>query len=239
MIPRKLFQTWETKPLSDEFKTLPQSWIDHNPTYEYILFDKDDRYNFIKENFDASVLNAYCKIVPGAYKADLWRYCVLYIHGGVYADIDTICKCSIDDFLNETIKFITVVDITNQVGYNLFNSFIATIPKHPIMLDCIKRIVYNVEHKIIKNSLDFSGPGVLGKATNIFLGMKETSSFVNKEGIHGSVKLLKFNKNGNIGDGTILFQNKNGNGRIKQIYIREASKIKDYVNFGKCKKIIM
>ena len=239
MIPRNIFQTWETKTLSDEFKTLPQSWIDNNPTYKHILFDKDDRYNFIKENFDASVLNAYCKIIPGAYKADLWRYCVLYIHGGVYADIDTICKCPVDDFLNESIKFITVVDITNQEGYNLFNSFIATIPKHPIMLDCINRIVYNVEHKKdIFKKLGFSGPGVLGKATNVFLGLNETSSFVNKQGTHDSVKLLKFGKNGNIGDKTILFQNKNGNPRIKQIYTQEVSKIKEYISFNNCKNPI-
>ena len=26
-------------------------------------------------------------MVPGAYKADLWRYCILYIYGGIYIDI--------------------------------------------------------------------------------------------------------------------------------------------------------
>ena len=239
MIPRKIFQTWETKPLSDEFMTLPQSWINHNPTYEHILFDKNDREEFIKQNFDASVFNAYCRIIPGAFKADLWRYCVLYIHGGVYADIDTICRCSIDTILKDY-EFMTVVDITNRVGYNLLNAFIATIPKHPIMLNCIHRIVYNVEHnKDIKNKLGFSGPGVLGKSTNTFLGLPETSSFVNKEGVHGTLKLLKFRANGNIGDGTILFQNKNGNPRIKKIYTNEASKVKEYISYSRCKNPIL
>ena len=25
-------------------------------------------------------------------KADLWRYCVIYKYGGIYADADTVCK---------------------------------------------------------------------------------------------------------------------------------------------------
>ena len=27
-------------------------------------------------------------------KADLWRYCVIYKYGGIYADTDAICKCN-------------------------------------------------------------------------------------------------------------------------------------------------
>jgi mannosyltransferase OCH1-like enzyme len=34
------------------------------------------------------VLEAFDALVAGAFKADLFRYCVLFIHGGVYADVD-------------------------------------------------------------------------------------------------------------------------------------------------------
>ena len=41
------------------------------------------------------VLNAYDSLIPGAYKADLFRYLVLYREGGVYLD----CKSSTIIFL--------------------------------------------------------------------------------------------------------------------------------------------
>ena len=42
---------------------------------------------FIKNNFRVEVLHAYDILIPTAYKADLWRFCVLYINGGIYGDL--------------------------------------------------------------------------------------------------------------------------------------------------------
>ena len=87
-IPRRIFQTWNSfttnvKELHDRVMKL----INDNPEYEYNMFDDDESLKFIKENFKKEVADAYENVIPGAYKADLWRYCVLYIHGGVYLDI--------------------------------------------------------------------------------------------------------------------------------------------------------
>jgi mannosyltransferase OCH1-like enzyme len=245
-IPRNIFQTWETKKLSDGFNSLTESWRQKNPNYAYFLYDNDDCEQFIKKHFDLRVYNSYCRIIPGAFKADLWRYCILYIYGGVYVDIDTICLESIDLFLNEDIEFMTPIDLNNNpyIGtHNLFNAFIASIPRHPILLNCINRIIYNVENNIIPSSnLDFSGPGILGRATNTFLKLNETTSFIGKEGIiDNTIYFLKFecyteyvkDKSNNI----ILFQNKNGNIEIQKIYNEEIKKI-NHIDWGKCKNPI-
>jgi mannosyltransferase OCH1-like enzyme len=58
-----------------------------HPNFEHNLFDDNDCHEFIKKNFPIEVLLAYDALIPGAYKADLWRLCILYIHGGVYMDI--------------------------------------------------------------------------------------------------------------------------------------------------------
>ena len=50
-IPRNIFQTWETKDISDGFKTLTQSWKNNNPNYAYFLLDDNERRMFIKKNF--------------------------------------------------------------------------------------------------------------------------------------------------------------------------------------------
>jgi len=55
-----------------------------NPRFEYYLFDDNDCREFIKEHFDTEVLDAYNNLIPCAYKANLLRYRVLYIHGGIW-----------------------------------------------------------------------------------------------------------------------------------------------------------
>lgn len=46
-----------------------------------------------------SILWAYNTINPlvGAARADIWRYCVLYIFGGLYLDDDSDIKTSLDN----------------------------------------------------------------------------------------------------------------------------------------------
>ena len=125
-IPRNIFQTWSTKKISDNFNVLCQTWREKNPNYAYFLYDDDDCEKFIKKYFDEKVYNTYLRIISGAFKADLWRYCILYIYGGIYVDIDTICLEKIDKFLNEDIEFMTPIDLNNcpyYGKYNLFNCF--------------------------------------------------------------------------------------------------------------------
>lgn len=241
-IPRNIFQTWFTKNLSPDFKSLTETWKTKNPNYAYFLHDDYDCEEFIKKNFDIKVYNAYCRIIPGAFKADLWRYCILYIYGGIYVDIDTICHNEIDVFLNESIEFMTPIDLNNWsvIGtHNLFNAFIASVPKHPILLECINRIVYHVENNIVPYSnLDFTGPGVLGRATNVFLHLDENTSFIGKQGMYNNntICLLHFECGSEYVKNefnTILFQNKNGNAEIKNIYAKETKN--NSVDWGKCK----
>lgn len=41
--------------------------------------------------FDASLLQLYTSLETGVERSDLWRYTVMCRHGGVYADVDTLC----------------------------------------------------------------------------------------------------------------------------------------------------
>jgi len=240
-IPRNIFQTWKTKEMSTDFENLTLTWRYNNPNYAYFLYDNNDCEEFIKKHFEPKVYKAYCRIIPGAFKADLWRYCILYIYGGVYIDIDTICLGNIDSLLDEYIEFMTPIDLNNcpRIGtYNLFNAFIASIPKHPILLDCINRIIFNVENNIIPfSNLDLTGPGVLGKSTNTFLNLSEDASFIGKEGSYNNntICLLHFHQGSEYvsKNDNILFQNKNGNNDIKNIYNDESSRFGN-IDWGNC-----
>ena len=50
--------------------------------------------NEMVELFGNEIYEAYSKLPMAVMKADLWRYCIIYKYGGIYADADTICKCN-------------------------------------------------------------------------------------------------------------------------------------------------
>ncbi len=232
MIPLNFFQTWETKEISPRLEYLTNLWKAHNPEFTYQLFDKDERAAFIKEHFDHAVYTAYMRIIPGALKADMWRYCVLYVNGGVYADIDTMCMNSLKTFI-KNYEFVATVDLnaTKSEGeHNVANAFIASVPRHPILRGCINRITIQVLANMRPSSLlDLTGPGVLGRELNIYLQRDETASVIGREGeISDKIYLLHF-QNGieyvRIKDGPILFQNKNGNPELSEIYNVDCNKV--------------
>jgi mannosyltransferase OCH1-like enzyme len=134
--------------------------IHDNPEFEVNLFDNNDCQEFIKNNFPEIVLNTYNKLIPESYKSDLWRYCVMYINGGIYLDIKFKC---INGF-----KLIALTEKemwTSDHSYrNTLTGLLVLKEKNEIMLKCIYDIVENVKNKFYGNTdLCPTGPGLLGK----------------------------------------------------------------------------
>jgi hypothetical protein len=65
-------------------------WRKLNPDYTVDFSLDIECIKFIDTHFNKKVSRLFLDITRGMYKADLWRLCKLYIHGGVYADIDLI-----------------------------------------------------------------------------------------------------------------------------------------------------
>ena len=242
-IPKRVMQTWEHKRLNPEFQAIVDTWKTHNPHYQFVLMDAEEREEFIRAHFERAITRAYQRIVPGAYKSDLFRYCYLWVNGGVYADVDTLCLGSLDDFLIPGAELVVPIDLNlgaNEGTHNLACGFIAAAPRHPAMMRCIQKIVRNVETGTVPGSkLDFSGPGILGRAVNECLNRDETASFVGNEGLHAPAKIhfLKFEPGTEFVKNTknqVLFQNKNGNHEIANWYHAECCKLKEFVSWVQC-----
>jgi mannosyltransferase OCH1-like enzyme len=175
-IPRVIYQTFETYDVPDGMFKSINSWLDINPEYEHYFFNEEDRIDFIENNFDSRVLNSYLRLIPGAFRADLWRCCVLYEKGGVYVDSDMICLKSLNELIKDVDTFITCRDDPMSSKF-LANGFIASVPKHPFLKKIIDNIVDNVENLRVKYYLDISGPGLLGKSVNEMCGRNEHGEF--------------------------------------------------------------
>jgi mannosyltransferase OCH1-like enzyme len=164
-IPLNIYQTWISKYLERHMRKASEKIKKNNPEFKYYLFDDRDCRKFISDHFSHEILYTYDNIIPGAYKADLWRYCVLYINGGIYIDIKYE---PIDDF-----KFIDLINkeyyvkdrnglwINDKIG--IYNAFMICYPKNEILLKCINQIVVNTKNNFYgHNALYPTGPGLLG-----------------------------------------------------------------------------
>ena len=72
-----------------------KSWYKYkNKGYNYFFYNNSDRDRFMQQKavlINNKIWEAYNKLPIQVMKADLWRYCIVYMYGGIYADCDTIC----------------------------------------------------------------------------------------------------------------------------------------------------
>lgn len=105
--PKKIWQLWKVDPFSFEERDLARakSWTAINPEYRYEVLTDGNDMNYVETHFGRAGLNrldivsTYRSLTAKIIKADLLRYLVMYIEGGVYADIDVESIRPIDGFI--------------------------------------------------------------------------------------------------------------------------------------------
>ena len=126
-----------------------------NPDFELIIYDDEKCIEFFRTNFPKEVLIAYESLIPWSFKVDLWRFCILYIYGGIYIDIK---MKSVNDF-----KFSSILDKEYYVSDGIFEldgknhqsiytALIVSKKNNIILLESIINIVYNVSIKFYGTS---------------------------------------------------------------------------------------
>lgn len=96
MIPKNIFQTQRSQEYvnkNSRLKRAQESWKKHTD-FKYHFYNDEEMDMFIKSHFDKRVNDAYNRCPMKVMKADMWRYCVIYTYGGIYADADAICAAS-------------------------------------------------------------------------------------------------------------------------------------------------
>lgn len=211
-IPKKIYMT--AKQSSDVFSGIIESWSQNNPDYTYELFDDLQADNFVKQHMGPDIYKTYSSLPLPVLKADYFRYIILYVNGGIYTDIDTICRRPINTWTDgdDTIKLILGVEVDMDKysdwksmeyarNFQILQWTIASAPNHPILKDIIYQIHDSVQFKTLDktmvkgNILDLTGPGVW---TDVILKHLNTKYNVTHEKLTG----IKYGKR--IGDIYIL-----------------------------------
>ena len=166
-IPYVLYQTWHSKEMPKGMYDNIHSLLKSNPEFDYHLYSDNDCLQFIKDNFEQDVADAFEMLIPGAFKADLWRYCILYKKGGLYLDIKYYSTEPLYPIIEEAGP-IFVLDSPETSCFDskngIYNGFMA-VPPHSIILKmCIDDIVQSSKYKLLRKSgLDITGPCLLGR----------------------------------------------------------------------------
>jgi hypothetical protein len=200
LIPKLVHQTWYepvTKERYPNMSRLIESFKQSG--WEYTFYDDATAAEFLSQHFPPEVREAYDSILPGAFKADLFRYCVLLIKGGVYADMDVLLETNLNEAIASDVGFMTPIDEPGiHVGHRscLWNGFLAVAPGHPFLARTIEIVVNNIRNRF--TSVDYAnmlcpnpvlsvlhsvdtlftcGPCILGAAINQVIGRHMQDEF--------------------------------------------------------------
>jgi hypothetical protein len=114
-----------------------KNWKKLNPDFTIRLSDENMKKTFLQTEFPKIYADIFDFLEDGPIKADFWRVCVLYKHGGVYSDIDIEPLIPLSKFIEPNIDFVTCSAYRQDLVFN--PSFIIA-PK-----ECV----------IIKNTIDW------------------------------------------------------------------------------------
>lgn len=103
-IPKIIWQTheWEYADLPKHFLATSMTWQNLNPGWQYMYVTASKRADEVEE-FDEVLYKLYF-FSDKVTQADIWRYVSVYKYGGVYADMDSICKMPLDHLIETTWK---------------------------------------------------------------------------------------------------------------------------------------
>ena len=205
-IPRIIHQTWfeditiESYP---QLYRLQNTW--RASGWEYRFYTDSTARQYIQDNYPLRFVAVFDSLVPGAYKADFFRYLVLYKDGGIYVDVDVMLNANLDSFITPDLAFFAPIDAVGSYAdehFCVWNGLLGSAPAHPILTSVIEWMVnlvsnrgdmYDMERAVcqfsggkhnVENwklraepSLLLSGPCALGLAVNNVMGNEPLAKF--------------------------------------------------------------
>lgn len=197
-IPRIIHQTWFEELTTARYPHLTRlqnSWKASG--WDYRFYTDATARAYLCDHYPTRFVDAYDSLIPGAFRADLFRLLVLLREGGVYADVDVQLDADLDSFLEAPISFFIPrdcpLDRWPESNYCLWNGFMGSRPGHPILLQAVEDVMnhvlnrqdyYDLEGQLIEHNLAtevwklrsipillLTGPCALGISVNKAAGL--------------------------------------------------------------------
>jgi len=169
-IPQSIWQTYKTPQLPKRAQECQQSWTKQSGV-QYHFSDDLQMTQFMRREMPTRVFKVFQSLPLGVMKADFWRYCVIFVEGGIYADIDSIALEPISKW-NLLPEHKLLVALENDVHFCQWT--FAAVPGHPVLKAVIDLVVRECEKGIDLSDEHFvhrhTGPGIWTRAIHQTLG---------------------------------------------------------------------
>ena len=143
-IPNVIYQTYHTRELIPQ--KVYENFKKYAPKFQRYVYNDSECLTFIRKHFQEAVYDDY-HLMEAAHRADMFRYAILYIHGGVYIDIKTELLTPLvtvipveSDRRDEEGRGITYTVLSSN-DHSCYQGFIASPPGNTIFLKLILDLV--------------------------------------------------------------------------------------------------
>lgn len=170
MIPKVIHQIWIQgyDSIPSQLKEYHDGCQRINNDFVHILWDEQKIVKLMKKYFDKKFIDAYNSFTIAAQKADFARYIILYVYGGIYLDMDMVCRKNLTPFLKFNFFFTTQVFYTYHESY--LNGIIGCVPKHPAFIYLFRNIFERLKFTNIPSKVSYStGTKVLYKSIHDYI----------------------------------------------------------------------
>lgn len=164
--PKNIFQIYHDKSLVSN--NVKQQIERLNPEYSYRIIDFEEGKEIIRNNLDEILAKRICssldKMPRYCHRSDLLRYCLLYIYGGIYLDVDLKPLQSFDKIIRQDTDLITCFgsggdkvdgfefeDRNKKLQQIMANGLFASKKGNILLLDLIEYSVNNIHKPDILN----------------------------------------------------------------------------------------
>jgi Glycosyltransferase sugar-binding region containing DXD motif len=149
-IPKVIYQTYKHKHKIPA--KVAANVAKFAPDYERAIFDDQECLDFLKDFYHPAVATTF-HYLGGAHKADLFRYAILYLMGGVYLDIKTELLVPLEVIFppkgDRRVTYTSLIASDILSGHSIYQGVVATPKGNPMFLYLIHQFVQ--AQKPIKN----------------------------------------------------------------------------------------
>lgn len=95
-----------------------------------------------------NMIEKFLSFSYGAHRADLFRYYIIYVQGGVFIDSDAMIEDNIENIVNDYSYFSVN---SSYVKGTIFQGFIGAVPQNLIMYEALKDAYHSKNEDLMRN----------------------------------------------------------------------------------------